>query len=61
MTAMSATYPAFVGPLRTVWAQAMVEQWIDFSTTSLDAPIASWVLPMIFPGAYPYDKKARIL
>lgn len=35
---------------------ARVEQWIDFSTISLDTPLQSWVYPIIFPKI-PYDKK----
>jgi len=32
-----------------------VEQWIDFTTTELDAPLLSWILPIL--GHWPYDKK----
>jgi len=35
--------------------QALVEQWIDFTTTELDAPLLSWILPIL--GHWPYDKK----
>jgi elongation factor 1-gamma len=36
---------------------AQVEQWIDFSTISIDAPVQSWVYPLLMPQAFPYDKK----
>ncbi len=36
-------------------SQALVEQWIDFTTTELDAPLLSLVLPIL--GHWPYDKK----
>ena len=35
--------------------QAHVEQWIDFSTTAVDAPLCSWVYPLL--GFMPFDKK----
>ncbi|KAK9810201.1 hypothetical protein WJX72_006549 [[Myrmecia] bisecta] len=34
---------------------AQVEQWIDFSTGEIDAPLTSWVYPLF--GFWPYDKK----
>ena len=37
--------------------QAQVEQWIDFTTTELDSPLLSWILPLL--GHWPYDKKVR--
>ena len=37
--------------------QAQIEQWIDFSTISIDAPIQSWVYPLLTPAISPYDKK----
>lgn len=39
--------------------QAKVDQWIDFATLSIDAPLLSWVSPLMFPEAVPYDKKVR--
>lgn len=36
--------------------QAQIEQWIDFSTLELDAPLLSWFLPIA--GFWDYDKKA---
>ncbi len=45
--------------LRLVTLQAQVEQWIDFSTISIDAPVQSWVYPLLMPQAFPYDKKVR--
>lgn len=48
------------GPIREArrgCGQALVEQWIDFTTTELDAPLLSWILPIL--GHWPYDKKAR--
>ena len=41
--------------------QAQVEQWIDFSTISIDAPVQSWVYPLLMPSFFPYDKKVRPL
>lgn len=41
-----------------VSGQALVEQWIDFTTTELDAPLLSWILPIL--GHWPYDKKVRL-
>ena len=35
-----------------------MEQWIDFTTTELDAPLLSWVLPLL--GHWPYDKKVML-
>ena len=35
-----------------------MEQWIDFTTTELDAPLLSWVLPIL--GHWPYDKKVQL-
>ena len=35
--------------------QAHVEQWIDFTTTAVDAPLCSWVYPLM--GYFPFDKK----
>ena len=32
-----------------------MEQWIDFSTTAVDAPLSSWVYPLM--GYLPFDKK----
>ena len=43
----------------TIWLQAHVEQWIDFSTVEVDAPLCSWIYPLKYPGHFPYDKKAR--
>eukprot|EP01023_Acetabularia_acetabulum_P059127 TRINITY_DN7093_c0_g1_i1.p1 TRINITY_DN7093_c0_g1~~TRINITY_DN7093_c0_g1_i1.p1 ORF type:complete len:385 (-),score=81.18 TRINITY_DN7093_c0_g1_i1:126-1280(-) len=34
---------------------AVVEQWIDFSTNEIDAPLMSWIFPLM--GFWPYDKK----
>lgn len=34
-----------------------VEQWIDFCTLEIDAPLCSWVYPLIMPEYFPYDKK----
>lgn len=34
---------------------AHIEQWIDFSSNEIDAPLNSWVLPLV--GLMPYDKK----
>eukprot|EP01024_Parvocaulis_polyphysoides_P017362 TRINITY_DN1767_c0_g2_i1.p1 TRINITY_DN1767_c0_g2~~TRINITY_DN1767_c0_g2_i1.p1 ORF type:complete len:445 (-),score=82.69 TRINITY_DN1767_c0_g2_i1:181-1371(-) len=34
---------------------ALVEQWIDFSTNEIDAPLMSWIFPLM--GFWPYDKK----
>ena len=39
-------------------SQALVEQWIDFTTTELDAPLLSWILPIL--GHWPYDKKVPL-
>ena len=38
-------------------AQGQVEQWIDFATNELDAPLMSWVLPLAH--VWPYDAKVR--
>ncbi len=35
--------------------QALVEQWIEFSTLNIDAPLSSWVYPLL--GFMDYDKK----
>jgi len=35
--------------------QAQIEQWIEFSTHDIDAPLQSWVMPV--RGRLPYDKK----
>ena len=35
--------------------QAQVEQWIDFTTQEIDAPMLSWFLPII--GYMEYNKK----
>ena len=35
--------------------QAQVEQWIDFTTQEVDAPMLSWFLPII--GYMEYNKK----
>ena len=37
--------------------QAQVEQWIDFTTQEVDAPMLSWFLPII--GYMEYNKKVR--
>ena len=37
------------------WPKAQVEQWIDFSTLELDAPLLSWFLPLA--GFLEYNKK----
>lgn len=34
---------------------AVIEQWIDFVSNEIDAPLLSWVLPLL--GYGPYDKK----
>ncbi|KAK9834888.1 hypothetical protein WJX81_006700 [Elliptochloris bilobata] len=39
----------------SAFEEALVEQWIDFTTTELDAPLLSWILPIL--GHWPYDKK----
>ena len=39
--------------------QAQVEQWIDFTTQEIDAPMLSWFLPII--GYMEYNKKVRPL
>ena len=39
----------------SVLLQAHVEQWIDFTTTAVDAPLCSWVYPLM--GYLPFDKK----
>ena len=31
-----------------------VEQWIDFTSNEVDAPLVSWVLPLLGPG-FPFD------
>ena len=49
---------ALTSVVTTAWVlarQAQVEQWIDFTTTELDAPLLSWILPLL--GHWPYDKK----
>jgi len=41
------------GPIREArrgCGQALVGQWIDFTTTELDAPLLSWILPNIGLG-----------
>ena len=38
--------------------QARIEQWIEFSTHDIDAPLQSWVLPV--RGRMPYDKKVPL-
>lgn len=35
-----------------------MEQWIDFTTTELDSPLLSWILPLL--GHWPYDKKVLL-
>ncbi|KAK9809891.1 hypothetical protein WJX72_001136 [[Myrmecia] bisecta] len=42
----------------TTLQMAQVEQWIDFSTGEIDAPLLSWVYPLF--GFWPYDKKAQV-
>lgn len=37
--------------------QAVVEQWIEFCTLELDAPLASWIYPIM--GYMEYNKKVR--
>lgn len=37
--------------------QAHVEQWIDFSTTEVDAPLCSWLYPVLYPSHFPHDQK----
>lgn len=37
--------------------QALVDSWIDYSTTEIDIPLLSWVYP--YGGIAPYDKKVR--
>jgi len=38
--------------------QAQIEQWIEFSTHDIDAPLQSWVMPI--RGRLPYDKKVPL-
>lgn len=40
--------------------QARVEQWIDFSTLSIDGPASSWIYPLVMPQYVPYDKKVNL-
>ncbi len=40
--------------------QAHVEQWIDFSTTEIDAPLCSWLYPLVYPSHFPHDQKVRV-
>ena len=40
-------------------AQAQVEQWIDYSTLELDAPLMSWILPIL--GYWDYNQKVEVL
>jgi len=39
--------------------QAHVEQWIDFSTTEIDAPLCSWLYPLVYPNHFPHDQKVH--
>lgn len=39
----------------TAFETAKIEQWIDFFTGEVDAPLLSWVLPLLH--VWPYDKK----
>ena len=41
--------------MRADLMQAQVEQWIDFTTQEIDAPMLSWFLPII--GYMEYNKK----
>ena len=45
-------------PLFCAGHQAQVEQWIDFSTLELDAPLLSWFLPLA--GFLEYNKKVLV-
>ena len=38
--------------------QGQVEQWIDFTTQEIDAPMLSWFLPII--GFMEYNKKVNV-
>lgn len=40
-----------------VSVQAHVEQWIDFATTEVGAPLDSVLYPLLYPGYFPHDKK----
>jgi hypothetical protein len=31
--------------------------WIDYSSNEIDAPMSSWLYPLM--GIWPFDKKAR--
>jgi hypothetical protein len=31
--------------------------WIDYSSNEIDAPMSSWIYPLL--GIWPFDKKAR--
>ena len=37
--------------------QALVDSWIEYSTTEIDIPLLAWVYP--YGGITPYDKKVR--
>ncbi|CAL8463238.1 g2772 [Coccomyxa elongata] len=39
----------------TAFDAALVEQWIEFSTLNIDAPMSSWLYPLL--GFMDYDKK----
>ena len=41
----------------TVCLQAHVEQWIDFATTEVGAPLDSVLYPLLYPGNFTHDKK----
>lgn len=38
--------------------QGRVEQWIDSISNDVDAPLMSWILPLM--GIWSYDKKVRV-
>ncbi|KAL0019967.1 hypothetical protein WJX79_010697 [Trebouxia sp. C0005] len=42
---------------KTAIDAAHVEQWIDFSTTEIDAPLCSWLYPLVYPSHFPHDQK----
>ena len=39
--------------------QAQIEQWIDFSTHEIDAPLCSWYYPIA--GFFPYNKQVSLM
>lgn len=42
---------------KTDFEQAQQEQWIDFSVWELDAPLMSWLYPLVMPDKVPYNKQ----